>query len=105
MSQLPNRSIEGIITIDGVNFRWWLHREPRWSSTHGWKGVAIGVALAKSSCRELIIEFPFEAKSRRSTPNRQRPKISEKEIETQVRNAMSAGWEPESRGKAFVFDA
>jgi hypothetical protein len=57
--------------------------------------------------RELILEYPFPNKRcgyRDMIPQfPQRPQVSEKAIETSVRQAMTAGWNPDSRGKAFVF--
>jgi len=34
----------------------------------------------------------------------QRPKLSEKTIEAGIRQALAAGWDPESRGKTFVYN-
>jgi len=54
--------------------------------------------------RNLIVELPFERSSHRSTPQRQRPAVSIAEVERYIREAIDAGWDPESRGKPFVFE-
>src|ERR1700722_1455850 len=100
----PRRSLEGTVFVDGVAFSWRLHREPQWCTADGWKGVAIAVEHAKAPVRTLIIEFPFEIQSHRSTPHRQRPKLPEKAIAAHIRGAIAQGWHPESRGKPFIFE-
>jgi hypothetical protein len=104
MPQLPRRFLEGTVPVDGIDFNWRIHREPQWCTADGWRGLAISVAPVVDPCRELILQFAFERKSHRSTPYRQRPKISEKEIQDYIRRALTEGWNPQSRGKAFVFE-
>jgi hypothetical protein len=55
--------------------------------------------------RELILEYPFPKKagSKGAPKLPQRPKLSEKTIEADVRHAIAAGWDPASRGKTIVF--
>ena len=100
----PRRSLEGTVSVDGTTFSWRLHREPQWCTADGWRGVAIAVELAKTPGRELILEFPFEVNSHRSTPHRQRPRLQEKTIEAHIRSAIAQGWHPESRGKPFILE-
>jgi hypothetical protein len=99
------RSLEGLIVIDGVSLSWRLLSEPQWTSEHGYKGLCVFVGTEDGRHRELIVEFPFP---RKCTGNGlpqipQRPKFSVKTIEAAVRQAIMAGWEPESRGKALIF--
>jgi hypothetical protein len=98
------RSLEGLIEMDGVRLSWQLLSEPQWTSEHGYKGLCISVRTEERSHRELILEYPMPNKR---TGNGllqlpQRPNFSEKTIDYGIRQAMVAGWEPESRGKAFV---
>ncbi|HET7086679.1 MAG TPA: hypothetical protein VFI23_18070 [Rhizomicrobium sp.] len=69
--------------------------------------------MEKGSGRELILEYPFPKKGRRLridgktylvAPNLPvRPPISKKMIEAGIAQALAAGWDPASRGKAFAF--
>jgi len=84
---------------------WRLLSEPQWTSEHGYKGLCISVQTEDSRHRELIIEYPFPNKSMGNGAPQipQRPRFSVKTLEADVRRALAAGWEPESRGKTFTF--
>jgi hypothetical protein len=80
-----------------------------WSQRHGWqvwgkdiKAISISVALDPGRTRELILDFTF-----RVVPPATQP--SEREllaaVDAGVRAALEAGWDPESRGRAFRHDA
>jgi hypothetical protein len=91
------RSLEGLIAVNGVRLSWRLLSEPQWTSDHGFKGLCISVRTADARHRELILEYPI--------PNKQipqRPRFSVRTIEDGIRQAIVAGWEPESRGRAFI---
>jgi hypothetical protein len=92
------------VEVDGVAYCWVVHREPQWSSMDGWKGLCIEVTHADGSGRTLLIEFPFMKGARRSTPQRQRPKVVVSELHRHIRESLAAGWEPTARGKPFVFE-
>jgi hypothetical protein len=99
------RSLDGLIAVNGVRLSWRLLSEPLWTSEHGYKGLCISVRTEDAGHRELILEYPMPNKR---TGNGllqlpQRPKFSIKTIEDGIRQAIAEGWEPESRGKAFVF--
>jgi hypothetical protein len=91
------------IVIDGIEYKWRIHRQPQWCGSDGWKGQAIEVELANEPSRSLIIEFPFVVEHRRSTPYKQRPTPNTNVIATQVHAALNSGWEPSSRGKPFIY--
>jgi hypothetical protein len=99
------RSMEGLIEVDGINLCWILLSEPQWTTEHGFKGLCISVRTEDQRHRELILEYPFPTKRKPDGLPQipQRPKFSVKTIEADVRSAMAKGWEPTSRGKAFVF--
>jgi hypothetical protein len=99
------RTIEGAFTLDGTLLNWALTSEPQWSNSgDGYKGLCVSVQVPDHSHRELIIEYPYPRDKRgKHLPVPQRPPISSTTIETSVRQALSAGWDPNSRGKAFVF--
>ena len=93
-----------IIEVEGTDFRWHVHRQPQWCTADGWKGLALHVEGARDPQRALIVEFPFSVGSRRSTPQRQRPSVSAKQVALSISAALAAGWDPSSRGKPFVFE-
>jgi hypothetical protein len=101
------RTIEGTATIDGMALVWALVSEPQWSNSgDGYKGMCISVQVADEARRELIIEYPYptDATGKR-LPVPQRPRVSPAMVEASIHQAISAGWDPASRGKAFVFSA
>ncbi len=98
------RTGDSVVEVDGVPYRWAVHREPQWSSMHGWKGLSVEVTLAEGAGRHLLLELPFSRSARRSTPQRQRPKVVVAELQGYIREALAAGWAPGSRGKPFVFE-
>jgi hypothetical protein len=102
--QRGKRGIEGSLTIDGIDLNWKLVSEPQFTSTLEWKGLCISVQMADGRHRELILQYPFPRKPGSRVPQLpQRPRFSEKIVEADIRQAMASGWDPESRGKTFVF--
>ena len=99
------RTLEGAIVVDGFKLYWRLVSEPQWTTEDGYKGMCISVQLENGDHRELILEYPFPKKFNSiGIPQLpQRPKFSVKTVEGDIRRAIVAGWEPESRGKKFVF--
>jgi hypothetical protein len=94
---------QGTLAIGGAKLAWKLISEPQFTS-HGFKGLCVSVRLEDERHRELILEYAFPRDPADWKPTLpQRPAFSEKQIETDVRRAMAKGWEPESRGKTFVF--
>jgi len=101
------RTLEGTMTIDGEALAWELLSEPQWSNSgDGYIGMRIGVRAVDTARRELVIEYPYPT-DRRGWPKPvpQRPKVSQPMVEQSVQQAIAAGWDPQSRGKAFVFRA
>lgn len=84
------------VEVDGANYAW--------SYRHGWvvwgkgiKAVSVSVALHPGRTRELILDFtvnvavgdaPSDARVLKALP-------------AAIRSAQEAGWDPESRGRAF----
>jgi len=99
------RTIEGTATMDGIAMTWELTSEPQWSNSgDGYKGMCISVHVANEARRELIIEYPYPTNGDgRPLPVPQRPTITPKIVEASIGEALAAGWDPSSRGKAFVF--
>lgn len=99
------RTRTGTIPVDGVCLLWELASEPQWSTEDGLIGLRFSVRSEDRRHRELILEYPFPKKrvgtGMPQVP--QRPRFSPRSIEEGVREAMSAGWDPMSRGKAVVY--
>jgi hypothetical protein len=96
------KSRETPITVDGYELCWRIQRQPAWGDRDGYKGLAISVLRTDAVRRELILEYPFlGAKS--PSHLAERPKLSPKAIEADIRSAIEAGWDPDSRGKLFAF--
>ncbi|MEG3126023.1 hypothetical protein U1738_19110 [Sphingomonas sp. GB1N7] len=85
---------------------WMLISEPQWSNSgDGYKGLCISVKVADEARRELVIEYPYPTgRDGRPLPVPQRPTVSPKLVEEDIRSALTAGWDPSSRGKAFIYN-
>jgi len=99
------RSIQAALSINDLSLIWHLHREQQWCTADGWKGLAIHVKMAEGAHRELILEYPTVRTQKpgylRTDPAR--PTIVPAKVGAQIREAIRAGWDPESRGKPFVY--
>ena len=96
-----SRSNAGSIDVDGITYDWHLQREPHLSDDEGWKGMAISL-LQHGGKRQALLEFPPPKRLLKGLP-RGRLQLDNATISRCVRAAMSAGWEPASRGKPMVF--
>jgi hypothetical protein len=98
------RTIEGSMDMDGTILCWRLISEPLWSTEHKYQGLCVSVQPKDEGQRELIIKYPYPKNKHGSPlPLPQRPRISAKMIEADVRQALASGWIPVSRGKAFIY--
>jgi hypothetical protein len=100
------RLIEGAVTIDGFSLVWHLHREQQFSGEDGWRGLAIHVKVAEGVRRELHLEYPAWVEEKRGVKyvEQPRPNILPSKVEAHIRQAMAAGWNPEARGKPYVYE-
>ena len=99
------RSIQAAVTIDGLPLVWNLHREQQLFTDDGWRGVAIHVRVAVGTRRELHLEYPalLSKKAGYLSTELVRPTIVASKVAAHIREAMAAGWDPDSRGKPFVY--
>jgi hypothetical protein len=99
------RSIEGEVAIDGFPLIWHLHREEQRISAEEWRGISVHVKVAEMTRRELFLEYPSALPQKpgwiRTEPPR--PAVTAAKVEKHIREAMAVGWNPESRGKPFVY--
>jgi hypothetical protein len=88
------------VSVDGTHYAW--------SYRHGWlvwgkgiKAISISVALKPLRTRELILDFTVKVGNEEPTPAEARVARA---LESAIRSALAAGWDPESRGRAFRFE-
>lgn len=86
-----------LVRIDGTDYAW--------SYRHGWvvwgkgiKAISISVSLHPGRTRELILDFSLKVSVEGGKPSEARVLRA---LEDGVRSALQAGWDPESRGRAF----
>lgn len=94
------RSLTGTVDIDGLKYEWQLQREPQ-CTADGWKGMTVSLRQMDAQ-REALLEFPTPKRLLKGLP-KGRSQINDAIAARGVRAALSAGWEPESRGKPMVF--
>ena len=85
------------LTIDGTTFTW--------ERRHGYvidgkllHAYSFSVALQPERTRELILDFTLKVEHGDGPPSEARLLRA---LETGIRSALEAGWDPESRGRAF----
>lgn len=71
----------------------------------GRTGHAVSVTKVASGNRELILEFDRDPRFHRGMAKHLRLRIPDRRLIECILKAIEAGWNPESRGKAFVFKA
>ncbi len=101
-----NRKIEHALTMGEFKLIWNLHREQQWSTTDEWRGLAIHVRLADLTRRELHLEYPAVKPQKIGYIRTDRVvvNISPAKVQEHIQEAMTAGWDPTSRGQPFVFE-
>ena len=99
------RIIQGELNIDEFSLVWRLDHE-QISTSDGWKGLSIHVHATGKTRRELHLEYPAVGYQRNGWMRIEpaRPTIVASKVEAHIRRAMAEGWDPESRGRPFVYD-
>ncbi|MFN9850064.1 MAG: hypothetical protein ACK56C_17065 [Alphaproteobacteria bacterium] len=94
------------IAVDGEPYVWRIQRRPQWSSdANEWRGMALAVRHAEGQ-REAVVEFPPGKQPKFGAPHLQPSQIAPELVARAIASAITAGWEPLSRGKtvAIVVD-
>jgi hypothetical protein len=88
------------VLVDGTDYAW--------SYRHGWlvwgkgiKAISVSVALRPLRTRELILDFTVKVGAEDPAPAEARVARA---LVGAIRSAVAAGWDPESRGRAFRFE-
>jgi len=92
---------QGMVTVDGCEYSWEYRHSSRFDSSVGLCGSSVAVSLRPNRTRDLIIDFPISAFDAKGRP---RNAILAGRLAWVVRSALTAGWDPESRGKPFRFN-
>lgn len=89
-----------IVSVDGSDYAW--------AYRHGWlvwgkgiKAISISVSMSPGRTRELILDFTVKVKAQDDAPSEARILRA---LEAGIRAARQAGWDPESRGRAFRYE-
>ena len=100
---------KGSIRVGEMDFRWSVFRQPAWSrgahDAYVLRGLAILVEPPEQSRRELVLEFEIDRSRHGDMPQHQRFRIPDGRLIEAVESAMQAGYDPETRGKRFVYEA
>lgn len=83
--------------VDGTDYAW--------SYRHGWQvwgkgiqAISMSVSLNPGRTRELILDFTLKVNIEDGPPSEARLLDA---LQSGIRSARKAGWDPESRGRAF----
>jgi hypothetical protein len=87
------------VTVDGEVYVWSL-RHTWYVRGTGTKAWSISVSLQPERTRELILEFAIPVETAEGA--KAGPAVQH-ELENGIRSAQHAGWNPESRGRAYRF--
>jgi hypothetical protein len=98
---LHTRGPGGTVEIDGLKYDWELQSEPQLSSTDGWMGMTVSLRQ-RDMPREAVLQFPTPKRLLRGLP-KGRSHINDAIASRGIRAALSAGWNPASRGRAVIF--
>ena len=100
---------QGIVKVGDEDYRWSIFRRPAWTrdenQRHKLLGLAILVESLEPSRRELILEFDIHPTRHRDMRLHQRFRVTGGRLAEAIEGAMSAGWDPESWGRRFVYEA
>jgi hypothetical protein len=100
---------DGPTKVKGVDYRWSVHRLPTWATSRHeqvvLRGLAILVEPVEASRRELLLEFSIDRSRHGDMPQHQRFKINDGRLIKAIEDALQAGYDPNSRGKRFVYEA
>ena len=93
-------AVNTLVKVDGVDYVW--------AYRHGWvvwgkgiKAISISVSLRPGRTRELILDFTMKVGPEDGSPSDIRVVQA---LEPAIRAALRAGWDPESRGRAFRYE-
>lgn len=100
---------KGIVKVGEMAYRWSVLRQPTWTRGRDQEFTLLGLAILveppESSRRELVLEFGIDRTRHGDMPDHQRFHLPDGRLVEAVERAMEAGYDPDSRGKRFIFEA
>lgn len=86
-----------VVSVDGTEYAWaYRHGWTVWGK--GIKVMSLSVSLRPERTRELILDFTLRMSEEDAAP----PEATVlRALQGGIRSALDAGWDPESRGRAF----
>ena len=100
---------KGIVKVGEIDFRWTVFRQPTWATGRHDKlsllGLAILVEHPEPSHRDLLLEFEIDRTRHGDMPQHQRFHIPDGRLIEAIESAIESGYDPDSRGKRFVYEA
>ena len=100
---------KGTVRVGATDFRWSVFRQPTWTRGQNEVPILLGMAVLvehpEPSHRELLLEFEIERGRHGDMPQHQRFRVPDGRLIEAIENAIEAGYDPESRGKRFVYEA
>jgi hypothetical protein len=104
MAKMPKKA--GTLQVEGIDYRWSVYHQPCWDTVRGALGLALLFAPMERSRRVLIVEFTVRSGFvHRCMLSHERIRVPDCRLIECVQNAISAGYDPDSRGKPFRFEA
>lgn len=88
------------ITVDSIEYRWRIRWKPSYGQAIGESGLTASVELYEDSESTLIIAFPWLRLDAWVGFSDQ--PVTPKLIEICIKSALSQGWKPNEKGKAFT---
>jgi hypothetical protein len=89
-----------VVKVDGVDYVW--------AYRHGWvvwgkgiKAISLSISMHPGRTRELILDLTVTMDDQQLPPAEKRVLSA---LEAGIRAAIEAGWDPESRGRAFRYE-
>jgi hypothetical protein len=95
------KSNASILTVNAVAYAWAYRHRWLVNREKGLQDISVSVSLEPGRTRELILDFSFVGFDLERPPSD--TKVA-RGLESAVRSALAAGWDPESRGRAFRHD-
>jgi len=98
----------GIVKAGEIDFRWSVFRLPTWTRVQDVPkllGLAILVEHPEPSRRDLLLEFDIDRTRHGDMPQHQRFHIHDGRLIEAIESAIESGYDPDSRGKRFVYEA
>jgi hypothetical protein len=101
---------KGVVKVGEIEFRWSVFRHPTWTrgraqDTPTLLGLAILVERPEPSHRDLLLEFDIDRARHGDMPQHQRFHLPDGRVIAAIEGALRAGYDPDSRGKRFVYEA